>query len=132
LVGGPTTPNGTFVRLGGASVKRTVRRATIFRVEYEPTRREARSLIAAALCFANWLASWLLAAILPWKLLGAALVVGLAIAWIASLGVWEVAATRRLLGRRPRISDFGWQSRLRFQLLSPRVWRKALDVARKG
>lgn len=87
-------------------------------------------LIAAALCFVTWLPSWLLAAILPWRLLGAALVVGLAIAWIVSLAVWEIAATRRLLGRRPRISDFGWQSRLRFQLLSPRVWRNALDIAR--
>ena len=90
-------------------------------------------LIAAALCFVSWLASWLVAAILPWKVLGAALIGGLGIAWIASLGVWELSATRRLLGRRVvRISDFAWQIRLRRNLLSPRVWRLALDVARNG
>lgn len=109
-----------------------VSRATIFRVEYEPTRGEARLLIAAALCFVSWLASWLVAAILPWKVLGAALIVGLAIAWIATLAVWELSATRRLLGRRVRISDLAWQTRLRLNLLSPRVWRLALDVARNG
>lgn len=89
-------------------------------------------LIAAALCFVAWLASWLLAAILPWKALGAALIVGLGIAWIASLGVWELSATRRLLGRRIRSSDLPWQTRLRRNLFSPRVWRLALDVARYG
>ena len=89
-------------------------------------------MIAAALCFVVWLASWLLAAILPWKALGAALIVGLGIAWIASLAVWELSATRRLLGRRVRISDLAWQIRLRRNLFSPRVWRLALDVARNG